>query len=779
MCYTFNSLFTAEGVKQAMNERQLEQIHVDETTQLIQLEQQLLNRKLHDLTEEMNDSTKETANHKIRGGSNESFYESVVEYRQHEQELLLKYHTLESQQKRLQTLDVMKENPYFARIDFKEEAQKETLYLGIASLRDLSEETIVIDWRAPIANLYYEGEIGPAFYETDTEKLQVELLLKRQFKILEGQIVSMVDTSEVINDDFLLEILDDASSAHMKNIVATIQKAQNAIIRDTTSKVMLIEGIAGSGKTSALLQRIAFLLYHNRKWLDPENVLLFSPNHLFSDYISTVLPSLGESGVPTQTFKNYLQQLLPEFDLIEEQQQEVGFLSGDKDPIKTMKNSLPFIKHIDAYIHTVTNYGPLFREMKINGRTILPKESIRKWYQETNALLPLHQRLSLLQTKLLKKLGGLQKDETRQTWVKELAEEQLQELYASDPHLDYTEQKEKSLRKKLANQIVKKRFRKVYRGIMNYQFVNLPKQYLHFLQTVPDELLSHYQISEMTWKEHLHEVKSNLRQRMLHQEDAVLYFLVMRQTHPVSVTQKARYIFIDEMQDFAPSQVALLQAIYPNANLTFCGDLNQNVFGNETITGSLTNLFPDKEVTRFQLTTSYRSTKEITDFANHFLAHENLVETTARKGRRPSIVQSSSIKRKLIWLAETVEQTKETAKYWRTAIIGKTIAECESLYEELPESLKQHVQLITDETEFMKRSIVLLPAYLAKGLEFDRVFLWNVDDSHFHSGHDKQILYTMCTRAMHELIVFTTAEKPGFLETLDRSLYESLELDES
>ncbi len=169
----------------------------------------------------------------------------------------------------------MEDNPYFARIDFKEETDAETLYLGIASLRDLSEETIVIDWRAPIANLYYEGEIGPAFYETDTEKINVELLLKRQFKILDGKIISMVDTSEVINDDFLLEILDDASSAHMKNIVSTIQKAQNAIIRDTTSQVMLIEGIAGSGKTSALLQRIAFLLYHNRKWLDAENVLLF------------------------------------------------------------------------------------------------------------------------------------------------------------------------------------------------------------------------------------------------------------------------------------------------------------------------------------------------------------------------------------------------------------------------------------------------------------------------------------------------------------------------
>ena len=173
-------------------------------------------------------------------------------------------------------------------------------------------------------------------------------------------------------------------------------------------KVMLIEGIAGSGKTSALLQRIAFLLYHNRKWLEAENVLLFSPNHLFSDYISTVLPSLGESGVPTQTFKNYLVQLLPEFSLLDEQQQESGF-AGEKDPIQVMKSGLTLVDQIDRYIQGITNYGPLFRDMKINGRTILSKESIRQWYKETNEQLPLHHRLSLLQTKLLKKLGGLQK----------------------------------------------------------------------------------------------------------------------------------------------------------------------------------------------------------------------------------------------------------------------------------------------------------------------------------------------------------------------------------
>lgn len=756
-----------------MNERQMEQAHVDETVQLIQLEQKLLNSKQHELTQEMNTSTKETANHRIRAGSNEAFYESAVEYRQHEQELLLKYHTLDAQQHRLQTLDVMQGNPYFARIDFKEENEAETLYLGIASLRDLTEETIVIDWRAPIANLYYEGEIGPAYYETDVERMTVELLLKRQFKIQDGEILSMVDTSEVINDDFLLEILDEASSTHMKNIVSTIQKAQNAIIRDTTSKVMLIEGIAGSGKTSALLQRIAFLLYHNRKWLDAEHVLLFSPNHLFSDYISTVLPSLGESGVPTKTFRNYMQELLQDYSLVEEDQQEHGFLYGKNDPIHDLKNGLTLVEHIHTYVKAITNYGPLFRDMKINGRTILAKDAIRKWYRETNNLLPLHQRLSLLQTKLLKKLGGLQKDETRQQWVKDLAEEQLQELYATDPNLEYTEQKEKSLRKKLANQIVRKKFRRVHRGITNYQFVNMPKQYLHFLQSVPENTLVSHGISNEQWTQQIAEIRLNFRQKQMKQEDAVLFFLLMRRTFPVTITQKARYVFIDEMQDFAPSQVALLQALYPKANLTFCGDLNQNVFGNETIVSSLPQLFENQEVTRFQLTTSYRSTKEITDFANHFLSKEDRVETTARKGDKPVIIEASTAEKQLYWFEETLEQTQVKAKHWRTAIIAKTQEECQQLYEQFPESLKQQVQLILDEEDFMKRSIILLPAFLAKGLEFDRVFLWNINEEQFHTEQDKLILYTMCTRAMHELTLVTSFNKSPLLNAIEPLTYSN------
>lgn len=185
----------------------------------------------------------------------------------------------------------------------------------------------------------------------------------------------MVDTSEMINDEFLLDILDDTSSPQMKNIVSTIQKAQNQIIRDTSSKYMIIEGIAGSGKTSALLQRIAFLLYHHRNWLKVDQVLLFSPNHLFSDYISMVLPSLGESEVPTQTFTNFLQKLIPNYTIQNVAQEEEQFLNGENNPIQTIKNGLSVLDEIQPYVTSITNFGPIFRDLKINGESYIKKKN--------------------------------------------------------------------------------------------------------------------------------------------------------------------------------------------------------------------------------------------------------------------------------------------------------------------------------------------------------------------------------------------------------------------
>ena len=362
----------------------------------------------------------------------------------------------------------------------------------------------------------------------------------------------------------------------------------------------------------------------------------------------------------------------------------------------------------------------------------------------------------------MKKAGGLHKDEGKKQWVKDLTEERLQEYYADHPNADDSEKSERRLRNQIRKSVLNRYFRPVVRAIEEFRFINFSKQYLHFLQSVPSALLSKAGISSEAWSAANTKVRSDLKERRLDQEDAVLFFLLCRGLYPADVPLKARFIFVDEMQDFPPAQVALLRALYPKAGLTLCGDLNQKVFGNETIVSNLAALFPEEEVTRYQLTTSYRSTKEITDFANQFLTQEDQVELTARTGVLPLVVTSPSRQENLVKLATSLRRAQENS-FWRTAIICKTKEECRELYESLPAELQEKVQLIVSEDDFMKRPLILIPAYLAKGLEFDRVFAWNIGEN-FTTAQDRLILYTICTRAMHELTLFTQADEASLLD---------------
>lgn len=751
-----------------MNERAYERHHLNEVLQFIRKEEELLQKQQQKLTTTMQTKVKELTENKINTGNEEAFYESVIAYREQEKELQLTYQTTEAKQKRLVTLATMKNTPYFARIDFSEgDDVQETLYLGIASLRNPSDEPIIVDWRAPIANLYYEGELGSTYYETDHERFEVFLSLKRQFKIQDGSLISMVDTSEAINDEFLLEILDDASTSQMKNIVATIQKSQNEIIRDTDNRIVLIEGIAGSGKTSALLQRIAFLLYRHRKWLKDSQVLLFSPNHLFSDYISMVLPSLGESEIPTKTFYQFLNELLPNYTLKQKDTQEESFLTGDENQIETVKNGLSILKKIDPYVQSIQPIGPLFRSLRLQGKVYIDKKLIRQWYLQTNDLLPLYQRTQLLQEKLLKKLGGLVNDEMKQTWVKELADEKLIQYMKEHPHQEYTEASEKTLLKKIKKSIVKNKFATMKRSIMAFRFVNLPMQYIHFLQQVAPTILMETTISEKQWQQHLAQLKNDFRNKIIPVEDGILLFLLTKAIYPVDIFQKARFIFIDEMQDFPPAQVALLKELYPDASITLCGDLNQKVLGNDTIVTHLKELFPNQYVKQYQLTTSYRSTAEITAVANQFLSQEDTVKLTARNGEKPMIYVGSLAAQHAL-LSQIITKIQEKPSHHRTAIITKTIQEAIQLHEKLAEATKQYVQLIASEDTFMKRSIMIIPAFLAKGLEFDEVYVWNVS-TNFQTAHDQLILYTMVSRAMHQLTIFSDGQSP-FIQQVSKEL---------
>lgn len=725
--------------------------------QLITREEEQLKHLQQQNEQSFRDKQRDTAGLGSRSASDEAAFEASITNRAHEQEMILNAQKLESSGRRLGVLKKMKDSPYFARIDFSEEDELvETLYIGIASLRE-GDETIMIDWRAPIANLYYEGELGQAYYESALDQYWVELLLKRQFKIEDGRILSLVDTSEVISDDFLLSVLDEDSSDHMRSIVATIQKEQNKIIRDTASPVMLIEGIAGSGKTSALMQRIAFILYHFRTTLKNSEILLFSPNKIFSEYISTVLPSLGEEDLPALTFSSFMRILLPNVTIdLPEKAEEALFLSGEDESIHSFKNSLDSVAALNQYIQKITPVGPIFRPLKAKDDELFSKAQLKEMYQATNPKLPLYQRIALLQGELLQRLTKQQSRDLKAKWVQEEVDLTIDNLTMRDidPSTDDTK-----LRKQIAKSIVAKKYRAVRRKINRFGFISYNNQYLHFLSSLKEDHLA--QIAESDWAAHLANVKKSMREQKLTLEDAMLYGLLLKKINGQSPFGRIKYIFIDEMQDFTPLQVQFLQEFFSRTKYTFCGDLNQSVFGNQNITGFMDQLFPEQQVTHIRLTTSYRSTAAITNFANQFLTQEEAVSVTARAGTAPVVKNLPNYDSAIAYLSEQLDLANERQPRWRKAIIGKTLIECQQLAAALDRS---DLKLIEKDTDSIDSRVLIIPAFLAKGLEFDQVFAWGINQANFLTDHDKLILYTIATRAMHELMVISDGEMSGLIK---------------
>ncbi|MEM5595270.1 RNA polymerase recycling motor HelD [Niallia circulans] len=280
------------------------------------------------------------------------------------------YGQIHKQQK---VLHKLKDSPYFGRIDFKEEGEEtEPVYIGIRSFMDKkNEEFYIYDWRAPISSVYYDYSPGPASYQTPGGKVDGELLLKRQFIIRDGKLISLFDTGVTIGDELLLEVLGNNASSMMKSIVATIQKEQNQIIRNDKSKYLLVQGVAGSGKTSAALQRVAYLLYKHRDTLKSDNIMLFSPNPLFNSYVSTVLPELGEENMRQSTFYEYLQSRIGKPYQAEDSFSQLEYLLTETDKAKKAqrlisiqyKSSVAFKELIDEYLQHLQNDGIVFKDI--------------------------------------------------------------------------------------------------------------------------------------------------------------------------------------------------------------------------------------------------------------------------------------------------------------------------------------------------------------------------------------------------------------------------------
>ncbi|GGE39842.1 helicase IV [Pullulanibacillus camelliae] len=684
--------------------------------------------------------------------------------------------------KELKTLERLKENPYFGRIDFKEESEDkaESIYLGIASLMDeKNEDFLIYDWRAPISSLYYDFSPGEAEYQTPESKIKGIMELKRQFIIRSSQIKGVFDTGVTIGDELLQEVLGHHSDTQMKSIVATIQKEQNQIIRDDKSPLLIVQGAAGSGKTSAALQRVAYLLYRYRETLTASNILLFSPNPLFNSYVASVLPELGEENMEQTTFYHYLDSQIGEALAVEDPFQQIEYtLSLDEsDPnykvrmagIK-LKSSLNFKTLMDDYLTRLATEGMRFKNIVFRDKTLISAHAISDYFYSLDPHQSIATRIENVQQWLIKALRKHAKRERTQVWVEEEIEllskeaylkafQELEETYGNrEDSFDDHEREQQWL----SQYIVRRHFKPLMRKIKQLKFIHLSALYQQLFEMMKVD-------TEASWEQIAAQSIEHIQSHQLYFEDAAPFVYLkshlIKQSHHASI----RHIFLDEAQDYTPFQLALLKAAFPKSRWTVLGDFNQAIYPQTT---NVHALFAEERyqlgtTQRILLNKSYRSTFEITQFTSPIVNQEDRIEAFNRHGEFPTLTFGTAESQQSL-IKERVRMI-EAKGYETIALITKTALESDRLYQAFKGELP--VRMMTKKTSHFEKGLVILPAYLAKGIEFDAVIVTNASRTHYEREEERKLFYTACTRAMHELHLISIGEKSHFLDRVPNARY--------
>ncbi|WP_163971443.1 RNA polymerase recycling motor HelD [Oceanobacillus halotolerans] len=692
-------------------------------------------------------------------------------------ELLIQQETVHGKiDQQLKTLKRLKDSPYFGRIDFRENGEEnaEKIYIGIASLMDQQEENFLIyDWRAPISSLYYDYPPGEAMYETVGGKITGEISLKRQFIIRQSNIMGMFDTGVTIGDEMLQQALGNNASTTMKNIVATIQQEQNKIIRNERSHILFVQGVAGSGKTSAALQRIAYLMYRYRDTLHPENVVLFSPNPLFSSYISNVLPELGEANVRQNTFLDYLKEKVGTSLTIESpfEQLEYVLTNEEADPIRmenmNYKSSLAFKQLVDAYIDTLQEDGMRFKNVVFRKQVLISGEEIHDYFYQLDRSIPIFNKLEMVAKWIIRKLRQFQKKEKDKDWVMAevelLDKEDYAKAYQETQTVEdgeYTDLEEDILRK----WVVQKYVSRLIKRIKRFEFVHIVATY-HDMFTRWEPTLE----TPTNWGGITEITTKHLKDRFLTWEDAAPFAYFQDRIMGDNEDRSVRHLFIDEVQDYSEFQFAYIRYLFPYTRMTLLGDVNQAIYTYATKENPLNRDRLQQNHERITLSKSYRSTKQIVNFTKYFAPGNEEIIPFNREGNKPRIIQTDhhTIEPLLERIHNLQEKGNETI-----AIITKTLQESKEIYNRIKEKIAIHI--IDEETYAFHKGVLVLPVYLAKGIEFDTVIIPDASNGHYAKEADRSLFYTACTRAMHELVLLTSDQPTFFIQEAPDNTYEML-----
>lgn len=650
-------------------------------------------------------------------------------------------------------------SPYFGRMDFLEKGEEkaEKCYIGISNLINDDYDFLIYDWRAPISSMFYDHEIGEASYKCPEGIIDGKLMLKRQYKISNGEIEYMFDSNLKIDDEMLQDILSKSTDSKMKTIVTTIQREQNKVIRNEEYKNLIVQGPAGSGKTSIALHRIAYLLYKHRDKITPQNIVIFSPNEIFNDYISNVLPELGEDNMCQTTFKEYMHKALGSEIMKEDYCEMMEYILSSKreaayqkriNNIK-FKSSVEFIDILKKYVTYVEKMDRDFKDIIFRDRLIISYKDLQELFLKDYIQLPLKRRLQKIRERILFLI---------EPYEKHRVEEVASELRDSGFYIDKIEIMEHSM------SIVEDEMKDIYYEIgrmTGFDLLDIYKKLFENLEFFYKSLDAEY------CKKEIDEIKNytleNLKAKNLYYEDQPPLLYLKSVFGDIPKTSGIKYVIIDEAQDYTPLQYEIFHQLFNHANITMLGDLNQSInpFMNLRDYNNISHIFPGNNTCLINLTKSYRSTMEITMFSRRLLNRKASDECVGRRGDKPLLIDFPSegaIKERLL---EDVKIYKEKG-YKSIGIITRTVKEACEVYNFLKD--KVHVKAIMKDDDEYVSDTLIIPAYLAKGLEFDVVIIYNAGNENYCGEEERLLFYTACTRALHILCIYYSGKITALLK---------------
>lgn len=668
---------------------------------------------------------RENTSHSIPSLWSSEGFEALAELNQYVNPVLDKIADYEEVQNKIVLLENLIKAPYFARIDFKfdDEDAFEPIYIGRSSLKkETTREVYVYDWRSPIASVFYRFVTGQVFYDAPGGRVTGELRLKRQYEINNGVLEYFFDADVQIVDEFLRKLLSQNTSSKMKTIVETIQKEQDIVIRDMESDLMMVQGVAGSGKTSIALHRAAYLMYQglsNR--LSADNIVIISPNTLFERYISNVLPELGESNVVSVVFEEMLGEILKMKSIQSRNQFLENLITSPRyrNVIKgsmEFKTSHQFLELLDRFMEDLPYRWIDFADVYYGGKRIASKEQLQKKVLgriET----PLGVKLKQLEDYVLELIFGAQKGRVRKAEAAAVKKElqNVTELHVLD----------------------------LYRKLF------CDREYFYSLANGLRLCDGIEDILEYT--------EENLNSNQLYYDDAIALAYLNLKLYGSNEYKNVRQVVIDEAQDYYPLQYQLFKLMFSNSKFTILGDMNQTLEKQEDLSlyEQISSILNKKKSSLITMDKSFRCTNEILEFSLKFIEQSPEIKSFNRTGEEPEVYVASGQSEFLDRIIAEVKTCMERG-YQSIGLICKTAKNARSLSACLKE--RMDIPLIEHESKMDLQGAFIIPVYMSKGLEFDAVLICDADTENYNSEDDRKFLYIACTRALHRLNLFCEGE---------------------